>query len=151
MPVAKGQRRRRFPEVKFATPRRPKFAQRPFQTLPMSQGGPSRAGLEPRLGQALARGRLDSFWRGSELSSTANYIILELFGIHFLDFLVPRVPRKWWHEVLFGAPLPHAPGVRMTVVTLTPSNKVSIPGARCLVPGNSYMVHAGRLPETILG
>ena len=44
-------------------------ASRPFQTLPMSQGGPSRAGLESRLGQALARGR-DSFWRGSELSST---------------------------------------------------------------------------------
>ena len=27
---------------------------------------------------------------------------------------VPAVPAKWWHEVLLGAPLPHAPGVRMT-------------------------------------
>ena len=38
-------------------------------------------------------------------------------GIHILVILViqvPRVPRKWCHEVLLGAPLPHAPGVRMT-------------------------------------
>ena len=63
--------------------------------------------------------------RVSELSSIVNYIILELFGTHPPVPLVPpvpRVPRKWWHEVLFGALLPHAPGVRMTVVTLTPSN-----------------------------
>ena len=27
---------------------------------------------------------------------------------------IPGIPGKWWHEVLLGAPLPHAPGVRMT-------------------------------------
>ena len=32
-------------------------------------------------------------------------------GIHIPVILVPR---KWCHEVLLGAPLPHAPGVRMT-------------------------------------
>ncbi len=36
------------------------------------------------------------------------------FGIHFLVFLVHSVNLKWWHEVLLGPPLPHAPGARMT-------------------------------------
>ena len=31
-----------------------------------------------------------------------------------IQIRIPRIPRKWWHEVLLGAPLPHAPGVRMT-------------------------------------
>ena len=35
---------------------------------------------------------------------------------------VPLVPRKWWHEVLLGPSLPHAPGVRMTGVKQTLSN-----------------------------
>ena len=35
---------------------------------------------------------------------------------------VPIVPRKWWHEVLLGPSLPHAPGVRMMGVKQTPSN-----------------------------
>ena len=44
------------------------------------------------------------------------------FGMHFYNKIcafgihipVMRVMRKWCHEVLLGAPLPHAPGVRMT-------------------------------------
>jgi len=43
----------------------------------------------------------------------------EHFGIHQQ---VPAVPRKWCHEVLLRAPLPHAPGVRMMWVSQTPSN-----------------------------
>jgi len=38
--------------------------------------------------------------------------------------VVPPVPRKWWHEVLLGSSLPHAPGVRMTWVSQTPSNEL---------------------------
>ena len=30
--------------------------------------------------------------------------------------------RKWWEQVGPGTYLPHVPGVRMTVVKLTPSN-----------------------------
>ena len=33
----------------------------------------------------------------------------------------PREPPEWCQELRFGAHLPHAPGVRMTVVTHTPS------------------------------
>ena len=43
----------------------------------------------------------------------------QLFGI---CIAVPRVPLKWCHEVLLGPSLPHAPGVRMTWVSQTPSN-----------------------------
>ena len=35
-------------------------------------------------------------------------------------------PRKCWHEVLLGAPLPQALGVRMTVATLTPSTYIAV-------------------------
>ena len=35
---------------------------------------------------------------------------------------IQRIHRIRWHDLLPGAPLPHAPGDRMTVVTLTPSN-----------------------------
>ena len=31
-------------------------------------------------------------------------------------------PAKWWQQLLLGPYLPHAPGARMTVVKLTPSN-----------------------------
>jgi len=43
----------------------------------------------------------------------------QLFGT---CMAVPWVPPKWRHEVLLGPPLPHAPGVRMTRVSQTPSN-----------------------------
>ena len=36
--------------------------------------------------------------------------------------IVPDCPVFLRDFLLFGAPLPHAPGARMTVVTLTPSN-----------------------------
>ena len=48
---------------------------------------------------------------GQWLSSTAPAHKIKPPGIHSADL---RFPLKWWHEVLFGAPLPHAPGVRMT-------------------------------------
>ena len=48
--------------------------------------------------------------RLTQVNTMAN----QYFGMHMRIPRVPRVPRKWCHEVLLGAPLPHAPGVRMT-------------------------------------
>ena len=48
----------------------------------------------------------------------------QLLGICIAVPLVPLVPPKWCHQVLHTAPLPHAPGVRITVVTQTPSNNI---------------------------
>ena len=55
---------------------------------------------------------LDAFMRGevAEVRSLPTKTSLRELGRCFLS-----------HVLLFAAPLPHAPGARMTVVTLTPS------------------------------
>ncbi len=51
---------------------------------------------------------------GQWLSSTAPAHRIKPPRIHVPIPIVPLIPRVWCHEVLLGAPLPHAPGVRMT-------------------------------------
>ena len=59
-------------------------------------------------------GRLRGPIASQRLSSTAPAHRIKPPGICPGIPRIPRIQRKWWHEVLLGAPLPHAPGVRMT-------------------------------------
>ena len=52
---------------------------------------------------------------------------------------------KWWQQVLVGTYLPRAPGVRMTVVKLTPSNYLMN-----LFPRRSYFLLAISMGPTSL-
>ena len=62
--------------------------------------------------------------------SIVFYINLEPFGIHFRIFPIFRIQpifMIWCQRLRLGPYLPHAPGVRMTVVNkLTPSNNYVI-------------------------
>ena len=59
----------------------------------------------------------DENWGPRERGCMYIYSNICVLGIHMPIPAVPVVPAvqlKWCHEVLLAAPLPHAPGVRMT-------------------------------------
>ena len=58
----------------------------------------------------------------TESPSTDIYIKLEPFGIHPRIPGIQRIQRIRCQRLRLGPYLPHAPGARMTVVKLTPSN-----------------------------
>ena len=70
--------------------------------------------------------QLKDFWEGSELSSTVKHINIVVFRT---CPQVPRVPLKWWHEVLLAPPLPPRRGSGWREFHKLPQMNLPIPFA----------------------